>query len=197
MESRTSYLAFIQNIHNSLKENSFDPMNWEIRSIPICNSTMDFAENLINLGYNRVIVLSKEQKQGRGRNKRIWESPEGGIWLSIGVNKECDPIEISTPVVESVESLLKNYVNCYIKEPNDILIDGKKVCGILVEAKIINNKIKQFIIGIGINFSNEIPESIKDIAIRLIDYCSLPNIFDFANDVTISVLSRLKTLNLV
>ncbi len=105
--------------------------------------------------YPEVCVLADIQTQGYGRNKSQWLSSEGNIHFSFGKIVEVDRIKnLSLKVVFKVFSLMKNYVSgdLKIKWPNDILLNGKKVSGILIESKI-KGSIAKVVIGIGVNFS--------------------------------------------
>ncbi len=191
------YLTFNQIMHTNLRNNGYDPTEWEIRSLPIVKSTNDYVSYLFEMNYKQVIVLSRVQENGRGRNGNSWESPDGGIWLSIGIKKQFKPIELSTPVVQAVKTVIDKFVKCEIKAPNDILINGKKLAGVLVEAKTLENKMQEAIIGIGVNVLNELPDNIKDIATRLKDHSNANEIPEIAADIAIAVINKLKNENII
>lgn len=105
--------------------------------------------------YNEVCVSADIQTQGYGRNKSQWLSYRGNIHFSFGKIVEVDKVKnLSLKVVYRVFFLMKKYVSgeLAVKWPNDILLDGKKVAGILIESKIKGNMAK-VVVGIGINFS--------------------------------------------
>ena len=118
---------------------------------------------------NGSIVISKKQTGGRGRMKRKWKSPVGGIWMSIIVHPKFDvkyitliPIATSIALCIAIEKTLK--INTKLKWPNDITLKGKKVAGVLTDASITSNHIESVVLGIGINFKinpNELESSIK------------------------------------
>lgn len=102
------------------------------------------------------VVIAEEQTMGKGRLGRNWTSPKGkGLWFSI-ILKPKVKVEEATKITligaAAVYKALKDMgIESYIKWPNDIVIDGKKVCGILTEM-IFRDKGSYFvIIGIGIN----------------------------------------------
>lgn len=192
-----SYLTFIQEVHKSLQDHGFDPIIWEIRSLAIVTSTNDYVERMFKLGAEQVIVLSKVQEKGRGRNKKVWESPEGGMWLSLGLKNDFGVTELSTPVVEAVCEVLSKYADCTVKPPNDVFISDRKVSGILVETKMSRDRMSRIIIGIGINVTNELPNSIETIATRLSDHCTPITIETLATEITIAVVKMLKELAFV
>ena len=115
------------------------------------------------------VVISKKQTGGRGRMKRKWRSPVGGIWMSVIIHPEFDvtyttliPIATSLALCIAIEKTLK--INTKLKWPNDITLKGKKVAGVLTDASITSNHIESVVLGIGINFKinpNELESSIK------------------------------------
>ncbi|MCY3414630.1 MAG: biotin--[acetyl-CoA-carboxylase] ligase [Candidatus Heimdallarchaeota archaeon] len=191
------YLTFIQELHHMLDEKGLDPIKWEIRSIPITSSTNDYVSRLFTLQAKQVVVLSKVQEQGRGRKGSVWESPEGGIWLSIGIKDPKPIMELSTPVVEAVHEVLINYVPCHIKEPNDILLEGKKLSGILVETQMTKDQMSHIIIGVGINVTNALPDSIANIATRIADHVESPNLIKIAAEVATKIIDTVQHLGIV
>ncbi|MDH5401898.1 MAG: biotin--[acetyl-CoA-carboxylase] ligase [Candidatus Heimdallarchaeota archaeon] len=187
------YLTFITELHRKLQETEIDPHQWEIRSIPIVGSTNDEADYLLNY-YEKVVILSETQSQGRGRQKREWESPIGGIWMSIAVREILEVQELSTPLIHVIHEFLSELVECEIKYPNDIKINELKVCGLLVEGKVIDNKLQQIVIGIGLNVFNELPPTISNIATKLSDHCdNLPDLPVIAANLALKIISYLTT----
>ena len=110
------------------------------------DSTQNYAKNLILNNEKNVVVVADMQTSGRGRNGHTWTSPHGGLWFSFDVNFHSDfpTLVIGIAAME----VLKEEYNCElkIKWPNDLILDGKKVGGILCEK--VNNEV---IAGIGIN----------------------------------------------
>jgi len=132
------------------------------------------------------VVLADEQTAGRGRLKRTWLSPRGGLTLSIILrpNVEYLPYLImisSLAVVRSVENVTGLFTQ--IKWPNDILIKDKKICGILIENDIRKNSLVFSIIGIGINVN-----------IHMQDFPDISSIATSLSDQTGNIVSRLDIL---
>ncbi len=134
------------------------------------DTTQNFAMKIASKkNENGSIVISKKQTGGRGRMKRKWKSPVGGIWMSVIIHPEFDityttliPIATSLALCIAIEKTLK--INTKLKWPNDITLKGKKVAGVLTDASIISNQIESVVLGIGINFKinpNELENSIK------------------------------------
>jgi BirA family biotin operon repressor/biotin-[acetyl-CoA-carboxylase] ligase len=120
-------------------------------------STMDTAKELARQGaYPGTIVITEKQTAGRGRLKRTWFSPEGNIAMSIILHPSLKMIHhlimiSSVAVVRAINSVCG--LESHIKWPNDIMINDRKVCGILIENEIKESTIIFSIIGIGINIS--------------------------------------------
>ena len=119
------------------------------------DSTNTFAKEK-KLLKNFLIVISEEQTAGRGRQGKQWYSPNSGnIYMTIKFkDKNNIPLSliIGLLVSESIDYASDKKINAGLKWPNDLLIDNKKICGILVESEIVNDEI-EFIVGIGINYS--------------------------------------------
>ncbi len=119
---------------------------------------------------NGAVVISEKQTKARGRSGKNWESPLGGVWLSIILNPNVDHSKIPLITLATgvaVENTLKRIgvENAEIKWPNDILIQDKKVCGILTEAITSFNTIESIIIGVGIDANITIenfPEGLQE-----------------------------------
>ena len=119
---------------------------------------------------NGCVILSEKQSKAKGRLGKVWQSPLGGIWLSMILNPKVDHSKISmitlatgVAVVKTLEKI--GIDNAEIKWPNDVMINGKKVCGILTEAITKFNIIENVIIGVGIdaNFDvHELPEELQE-----------------------------------
>jgi BirA family transcriptional regulator, biotin operon repressor / biotin---[acetyl-CoA-carboxylase] ligase len=115
------------------------------------------------------VIIAERQTDAMGRAGRRWISPAGGIWVSV----------ILKPNVLSSQSILlvfiatltvcdviksKTGLNPKIKWPNDVTINGRKACGILVNISVLNETICHAVIGIGINVNNETNGIVSEIA---------------------------------
>jgi len=122
------------------------------------DTTQNFAMKIASKSNeNGTVVISKKQTGGRGRMKRKWKSPVGGIWMSIIIHPKFGvssttlvPIAVSLALCIAIEKTLK--IKPELKWPNDVTVNGKKVAGVLVDASIVSNEIEYMIIGVGINF---------------------------------------------
>ena len=172
-----------QNIGYRLVDSSKLPLPWEIKEdlntrflgkriyyFNTIDTTQNFAMKIAS-GKNEdgSIVISKKQTGGKGRMKRKWKSPVGGIWMSIIIHPKFDvtyatlvPIATSLALCIAIEKTLK--INTELKWPNDLTLKGKKIAGVLIDASIISNQIESMVLGVGINFKinpNELKNSIK------------------------------------
>lgn len=119
-------------------------------------STNDFAKE--HLQKHGAVVLSEEQTGGRGRLGRQWLSPKGkGLWMSavLRPDKKLESVQLITlasglAVVRALEKIIE-YKKLSLKWPNDVFLNGKKVCGILVESQIRGGRFDRIVIGIGLN----------------------------------------------
>jgi len=101
-------------------------------------------------------VVSEVQTHGRGRSERTWKSPKGGLWFSLIVRPKI-PIDripllqfwVANAFREGIEEVYG--VQSEVKWPNDLVVDWKKLAGILIETKISGPELVHAIVGIGLN----------------------------------------------
>ena len=121
------------------------------------------------------VVVVEEQTAGRGRDGRTWRSPAGGVWLGMPLRP---PIPVLGAVSLRVGLVLADVVDDLIgrgggasrtrlKWPNDVLIDDRKVAGILCEGRWQGEALQWLGLGVGVNVANEIPAELADRAIAL------------------------------
>jgi len=123
---------------------------------PRLTSTMEVAkrEAARRGAAEGTVIVADEQTAGKGRLKRIWLSPKGNIALSVILYPDVAYLPslimiASLAVVHCIEAVTG--LKSQIKWPNDVLINGRKVCGILIESDVKGNMVDYAIIGIGIN----------------------------------------------
>ena len=137
-------------------------------------STNLFAKKLAKDGVEEgAIVVSDVQSGGRGRKSRNWFSPEGGLWFSIVLYPHIPPergmLITMAGSIAVVQGIKETTDLCpVIKWPNDLLINGKKVCGILTELDAEMDCINYTVVGIGINVNNRLSEDLQGKATSLI-----------------------------
>ncbi len=139
------------------------------------------------------VVFAEKQTEGKGRVGRKWESEKGGIYFSISLNLTIPITEIPKITLMSGLAVCKTLeiYSAKIKWPNDVLINGKKVCGILSEfvGEELSTKV---IIGIGINVKNSIPDYLKDRAISIAEIDPDAKITDIFGKLCVNFGSYLK-----
>ncbi len=126
------------------------------------------------------VVLAEEQTAGRGRDGRTWRSPPGGVWL--GMLLRPPPalpaagvlsLRVGLVLADVVEAVLGvrptslSRPRAGLKWPNDVLVDDRKVAGILCENRWQGDTLQWLAIGIGVNVVNEIPADLVDRAVAL------------------------------
>ena len=121
------------------------------------DSTNNVAIRRIKQGKTKpTLIIANSQKKGKGQYGRKWISLRGNVFITIYFNlkKNITIKTISKKVYKILKGILEKFVNekIVIKPPNDLLIKGAKICGILQET-IIYNKNKYLIVGIGINLN--------------------------------------------
>ena len=120
-------------------------------------STNNVALRLIKQGNQRGIILTDQQSKGKGQRKNKWISIKGNLFLSVffEISKKISLSKIINLNLKIIKKIIYKKINTFIqiKKPNDILINKKKVCGILQETIFMQNK-KYLIVGIGINVSS-------------------------------------------
>jgi BirA family biotin operon repressor/biotin-[acetyl-CoA-carboxylase] ligase len=137
-----------------------------------CASTNDEAARLARAGAARgTVVIAERQTAGRGRDGRVWESPPGGLYLS-AVLRPPLPIAAVPPMTLAIGIGLCEAARSFgapsvLKWPNDLLVDGRKLAGVLVEAQSQGNRLESVIVGIGINLGGELPATLGERAITL------------------------------
>ena len=133
----------------------------EILYFDSIDSTNTKAQELAEKGYpSGTLVVADKQIAGKGRRGRNWESPSGcGIFMTLMLKPDINPNNASMLTLVSALAVAKALADitgkdAKIKWPNDIVIDGRKVCGILTEMSAQFDYINNIVIGIGINVNN-------------------------------------------
>jgi BirA family biotin operon repressor/biotin-[acetyl-CoA-carboxylase] ligase len=117
------------------------------------------------------VIIAEEQTAGKGRFKREWSSANGGVYVSFVLGTQIKNMKYLTllAAVAAQHALEKACdISARIKWPNDLILDEKKLCGILTEG-CFEGEEARMIIGIGINTNNALPADLKEIAVSLHD----------------------------
>lgn len=150
----------------------------------LVDSSNNVGKKLANEGCpDGLIVVAEEQGAGKGRLSRGWISPHAkGIWFSVILKPSFLPEEASKCTLLAAVAVVKAVnkikgVKAAIKWPNDILLNGKKLVGILTEMNAEFGHINYIVIGIGINTNatpDDYPEEVKQLAVSVADAAEEP-----------------------
>lgn len=120
------------------------------------------------------LAIAEIQTAGKGRRGRAWTSPRGsGIWMSFLLRPDFAPEYASMLTLVAAMAVEKGIreqtgLDCQIKWPNDIVLNGRKICGILTEMSTEEDSIRYVVVGIGINVNTkDFPEEISKTATSL------------------------------
>lgn len=147
----------------------------EVLYFDTIDSTNTKAQELAEKGYQSgTLVVADKQESGKGRRGRSWVSPSGtGIFMTLMIKPDINPNNASMLTLVAALAVAKAITSvtgeeAMIKWPNDIVVNGKKVCGILTEMNAQFDYINHIVVGIGINVHNEsFPEEISQMASSL------------------------------
>lgn len=124
------------------------------------------------------VVIAEEQTAGRGRDGRTWRSPPGGVWLGVLIRPPLPAagvlsLRVGLVLADVVDELLgvpptaASAARAGLKWPNDVLVDNRKVAGILCESRWQGDAPQWLGVGIGVNVANEIPAELGNRAVAL------------------------------
>ena len=132
--------------------------------VPECHSTNDLAARIINQpsGLDGTIIVTDKQIKGRGQRGNQWLSEPGmnltfSIILKPTFISPRDQFFLTRVISLAIHDLLKALIewSAFIKWPNDLMVNDKKICGILIENQLRGNEIIHTIVGIGLNVNQE------------------------------------------
>jgi BirA family biotin operon repressor/biotin-[acetyl-CoA-carboxylase] ligase len=142
----------------------FLDLKQRIHYFPDIGSTMDAARDLAKKGADEgTVVVAEAQTRGRGRLSREWLSPQGGVYFTFILRPKISPayaprinLMTSVAVAATIRELFG--LKAELKWPNDVVIGGKKVCGILAEMDAETDVVNFVNVGIGINVNTSVPQ---------------------------------------
>ncbi len=129
-------------------------IDFKVHTYASLPSTQHYVKELVAEGLPEgTVVQAIEQRAGKGRHGRKWFSPMGNLYMSVLLRPDCDVAQAgqlafvaAVAVAAAIDTVLDEKHKLSLKWPNDILIDGKKVCGILIEKEADG-----YALGIGVN----------------------------------------------
>ena len=133
-------------------------------------STNSIAKFLANHSAEEgTVLISEIQTKARGRLGKKWESPEGGIWMSLILRPKVPPARIGLITIATGVAIAKSIrslgLDAKIKWPNDVLIHGDKISGVLTEVNATFNEIDWVVVGIGIDSNLKLEDFPEDIRV--------------------------------
>ena len=138
------------------------------------DSTHNYAKRTIDKQKDKTVIIAEKQTGGIGTKGRKWHTGEGkNIAMTIVLKPGCDIKQLDGYTVKKAQEIKKSIKELYgyeleIKEPNDLMLNGKKICGILTEIHTIGEKVKYIILSFGFNVNeDDFSEEINDIATSL------------------------------
>ena len=140
-------------------------MNWNINRLGRVVSTQEIARDHALTGApSGLVIVAEAQTDGRGRHSRRWHSPIGGLYMTVVlrsiVNVHLLPLLAGVAVAEVLEAFVG--IEAELKWPNDILVGGKKIGGIIAESGWSGGEPKFALLGIGVNANNPLPEDLPE-----------------------------------
>lgn len=144
------------------RQDKMKTIGHKIHSFTEVTSTNDVAKNLALSGASEgTVIVAEIQTCGRGRLGKEWLSPKGGMWFSVILRPQVKAKEIfkitfltAVAVAKAIRKMFN--LEAEIEWPNDVFVNGKKVCGILTETNIKHEIVDFVIVGIGINANTDL-----------------------------------------
>jgi len=165
------------------------------------DSTQEIAKEAARRGMPAgLVVLSEEQRAGRGRMGRTWLSPTGGnLYASLLLRPRISPMQIQLvnlaaglAVQMALESLFR--VRCSLKWPNDLLWKGRKLCGILSETASETDRVHFAVTGIGLNVNMSVRDLISAGAENPCSLIEIRNETSNRGEILVEILRRISEL---
>ena len=178
------------------------PISWRLLWKPICASTEIelshwIAEKPVKKDQPKAIFASS-QKFGQGQLGRYWHAPKGGVWVSAAINREGFNTNNSelyglAVALAMVERFGRIGIDVKIKWPNDLLVDDKKLVGILPRLFSRGGELRLFRVGVGLNVFNNVPK--EGISLRQILGDKKMDINFWSSEVLMAIESSLDFLD--
>lgn len=138
----------------------------KIIELELTDSTNEYCKRL--KGNEDVIVNAKRQTSGKGTKGRSFASDCGGLYISVLRHNPVQTRSAFKIMVDSCTAVCKTLqhfgLSPVIRWANDVLVNGKKICGTLIENTFQGNAVSRSIVGMGLNVNNTLPQDLQDIA---------------------------------
>ncbi len=184
------------------KLNHTSAKSWQLMLQPICASTEIELTNWIDkkpVKKNQPkAMFASCQRFGQGQAGRIWQAPKGGVWVSAAFkiedlyenNSQLYGLAVALALIERIERI---GVNVKIKWPNDLLVDGQKLAGILPRLFFRGGKLRLLRVGVGLNVLNNVPK--EGVSLKQIVKDRKMNINFWSSEVLIAIERSLDFLD--
>ena len=168
------------------------PLFRQFEYLESVDSTNEYLKTFVAEGEPRIVV-AREQTAGKGRYARRWHSPLGeGLYVSYLLYPEWRidrspflEILAGLAVVRAIGREAPSTLQIQLKRPNDVLVSGKKVCGVLTETSTLQDRILWAIVGIGVNlYQKEFPEDLSQATSLAAQGVSVEHPLDFCEVLT-------------
>ncbi len=136
-------------------------LNWVIENYECVESTQDILKEISSSTFTEegLVISAQTQTAGRGRHGNVWKAPKGNLYISFLLHPECEisvaghfSFLIAVALSKTIDKYIDSGHEKSLKWPNDILIDGKKCAGILLESNISpKGTISDLYVGVGVN----------------------------------------------
>ncbi|MEA5572668.1 biotin--[acetyl-CoA-carboxylase] ligase [Calothrix sp. UHCC 0171] len=189
----------IETALNTARQQAYLPFSLHLyETVNSTNQTL--WELLQNGATSGTVVIATEQTAGRGQWGRQWLSQRGGLYISTAITLNFDVINSYQLTFATAWGITRQLQKCDIpvgiKWPNDLILNQRKLGGILTETKISGNKINRAVIGVGINWSNPVPETGINLQSwqKLHQLTGIANLENLATQVLLGIESGIECL---
>lgn len=145
-------------------------------------STMEEAHRLAEAGAaSGEAVVADRQEAGRGRQGKAWLSPVGGLWLSVvtrpdaAAGLDAVSVRVGLALAEALAGEMGGLPRIGLKWPNDLVVGGRKLGGILVEARWKGERCLWTVVGVGLNVRNPVATDLAGIATTMAEWGPAPD----------------------
>jgi len=144
------------------------PPGWQLRRLAVCGSSEDELDGWLRslgpavqstLQHTSLAVVAERQLQGRGQRGRSWQSPQGGLWLSAALAWPSGGAPLTLAAAVGLALQLEGLgLAPQIKWPNDLLLNGRKLAGLLARLRLVGSQVRWAQVGLGLNGTNAVPD---------------------------------------
>lgn len=143
------------------------PLRWRLQVLPVCASTERELERRLRepaaapRAGEALAVLAARQRFGHGQQGRVWQSPAGGVWISAALPWPQDAAAAAAPGLALAVGLARELellgLKVRLKWPNDLLVDGRKIAGLLPRLRLRGDRVRWAQVGLGLNGCHAVP----------------------------------------